>query len=391
MFKSKHSGWTWDLKRTPFGGGGGWNPVAAITDPISSALGTDGGGGGLLGGLASIDPGPAVGDALASTDKFMTNLTPYGWALPAALVAAYFSGGATLAAEGAVEAGAAAAAGEAAATAAGEAAFSEAVAAGLSEEAAAAAANAAADSALAASTGMKAGTGLEALGTSGGTGLTGGTGGSTGLLTGGTTSGLTIPGGAGIAIDPAIAAGSGAGIGGTGAAIGGGVGTVGGLSAGLPAAGSVGGAGAGMSAELAPGTILGTGAPGGGAIGVSYTAGANGLPATDFFGNYIPSTSTGIGGLPNGSTSLADALKTGNQVRQGASAANSLSKLLSQGAASGLSSSLGQLAKGANPQGQALSPWVHGNQNPFAYTAQQPIQNAKPLDIASLANLLKQG
>jgi hypothetical protein len=53
MFKSKHSGWTWDLKRTPFGGGGGF--ISAITDPISSALGTDGGGGGLLGGLAQVD------------------------------------------------------------------------------------------------------------------------------------------------------------------------------------------------------------------------------------------------------------------------------------------------------------------------------------------------
>ena len=39
MFKSKHSGWTWDLKRTPFGGGGGsWNPVTAVTDFVSSPI-----------------------------------------------------------------------------------------------------------------------------------------------------------------------------------------------------------------------------------------------------------------------------------------------------------------------------------------------------------------
>jgi hypothetical protein len=88
---------------------------------------------------------------------------------------------------------------------------------------------------------------------------------------------------------------------------------------------------------------------------------------------------------------LVDALKTANQVRQGVGTANTLSKLLSQGAGSGLSSSLGQLAKGANPQGQALTPLVRGNTNPFAYTAQQPIQNAKPMDLSSLANLLKQG
>ena len=50
MFKSKHSGWTWNLKRTPFGGG---NPL----DAVSSAIGTDGGGGGVLGGLAQLDKG----------------------------------------------------------------------------------------------------------------------------------------------------------------------------------------------------------------------------------------------------------------------------------------------------------------------------------------------
>jgi len=370
MFKSKHSGWTWDLKRTPFGGGGGsWNPVNIISDAASS----------VGDALASIDPGPAIGSGLADADKFMTNLTPYGWALPAALVAAYLTSGGSLAAEGVAEAGAMTA-GEAAATTAGETAFSEAIASGASQEAATAAANAAAESSLASSTGV-----------SGGTGLTGGAGGSTGLLAGGTTSGLAIPEGAAIAVDPAIAAGSGAGIGGTGVAVGGGLGTAGALNAALPAAGSVGGAGAGLSAELAPGTIMGTGATGGGAIGSTYAAGANGLPATDFFGNYIPSSSTGIGGLPSGSTSLAEALKTGNQVRQGVNTANSLSKLLSQGAASGLSDSLGQLTKGANPQGQALSPWIHGNQNPFTQTAQQPIQNAPKLDLASLASLLKQG
>ena len=89
-------------------GGGGWSPVSWVSDAFSSAGDA----------LASIDPGPAigdvgnsidqnitqpVGDALASVDKFMTNLTPYGWALPAAIVAAYFTGGGSLAAEGAAE------------------------------------------------------------------------------------------------------------------------------------------------------------------------------------------------------------------------------------------------------------------------------------------------
>ena len=88
---------------------------------------------------------------------------------------------------------------------------------------------------------------------------------------------------------------------------------------------------------------------------------------------------------------LVEALKTANQVRQVASTANSLSKLLSQGAGSGLSSSLGQLAKGANPQGQAFTSLVRGNTNPFAFTQQQPIRNATTPDLASLASLLKQG
>lgn len=49
---NKHEGWH-DGKRTYNGGGGGWNPVSAVTDTISSALGTDGSGGGVLGALST--------------------------------------------------------------------------------------------------------------------------------------------------------------------------------------------------------------------------------------------------------------------------------------------------------------------------------------------------
>ena len=327
MFKSKHSGWTWDLKRTPFGGGGG-GIISSITDPISSALGTDGGGGGLLGGLAQVD-------------KAVNNNIPGGWITVGGLAA----GGLAIAYAPEVMA----------------------YAAQMGIEPAAASAELGVP-------GVNAATG-EAVAS--GTGLTGGAGGSTGLLAGGTTSGLTIPGGAAIAVDPAIAAGTGAGIGSAGAA---GLGTVGGLSAGLPAAGSVGGAGAGMSAELAPGTVMGTGAAGGGAIGSTYAAGANGLPATDFFGNYIPASSVNIGGVPD--TIAGTTATTTN---------SDLLKLLKQGAASGLSSSLGKLAAGQNASPEALPNLVRGNQNPFTYTAQQPIQNAQPMDLSSLSKLLKQG
>jgi hypothetical protein len=65
-----------DKKIKPQGGG---NPISAITDPISSALGTDGGGGGVLGALADIDPGPAIGSGLAEVDKFVGREIPGGW------------------------------------------------------------------------------------------------------------------------------------------------------------------------------------------------------------------------------------------------------------------------------------------------------------------------
>jgi hypothetical protein len=157
---NKHHGWH-DGKRTPFGGGGGWNPIAAITDPISSALGTDGGGGGVLGALADIDPGPAIGETLASidpgpaigsglaeVDQFVNREIPGGWVLPAALAAAYATGyidPSLFATEAAATAAAEAGAG-AIATEAGQAAFfnalatgatsAEAVSAGLAAEAA---------------------------------------------------------------------------------------------------------------------------------------------------------------------------------------------------------------------------------------------------------------
>ena len=76
---------------------GGGNPISAITDPISSALGTDGGGGGILGALADIDPGPAIGSGLADVDKFVGREIPGGWktvGLAAAAAAAPYAIGA---------------------------------------------------------------------------------------------------------------------------------------------------------------------------------------------------------------------------------------------------------------------------------------------------------
>lgn len=80
------------------------NPVSFVTDPISKAIGTDGSGGGALGALAKVDPGPAlgkvgesidkavtqpIGKGLAEVDKFVGREIPGGWALPAAIAAYY--------------------------------------------------------------------------------------------------------------------------------------------------------------------------------------------------------------------------------------------------------------------------------------------------------------
>ena len=308
MFKSKHSGWTWDLKRTPYGDG---NPISAVTDPISSALGTDGGGGGLLGGLAQVDKA--------------VNQIPGGWITVGGLAA----GGLALAYAPEVMA-------------------------------------------LAAETGVEPAIAAEQLGIPAVDAATGATVPLATTSTAGADAILAAP-------DVAVNLGA------TGG------GTVGSLNAALPAAGAAGSAG-GMSAALAPGTVLGTGLEGGGAIGSSYAAGANGLPATDFFGNYIPASSINTGGVPNtvtGTSVTSDTLNNINNVKKGTDAAKTLSKMLSQGSASGLSSSLGQLAQGQ--PATALTNAVRGNQNPFAYTAQQPIRDAQPMDLSSLANLLKQG
>lgn len=299
-------------KRTYNGGGGGWNPVSAVTDTISSALGTDGSGGGVLGALASVDPGPAIGSGLAQVDKAVNQNIPGGWITVGGLAA----GGLALAYAPEV--------------------MALAESAGIAPEAAATELGIAP---------VNAATGeIVPLATS----------------TSGASSVLAAP-------DVAVNLGGTTG------------GTFGSLNASLPAAGSVGGAGAGLSAELAPGTVLGTGLPGGGAIGASYAAGANGLPATDFFGNYIPASSVNFGGVPE---TIAGT---------GASSTNTdMAKLLKQGATSALSNSTGQLAKSANPSPLELLTAVRNNQSPFSYTQQMPIQDKKP-DLSALAELLKQG
>ena len=254
-------------------GGGG------ILGSISDFLGTSGSGGGILGGLAKLDPGPAIGSGLADVDKFVNREIPGGWITPAAIAAA--------AATGYVD----------------PSLFATQAAGGTTA-------------------------GL-AGGTATGTGLTAGAGASGGLLASGGTVGSLAGAGsaAGIAATQAaaglgIAAGSA--LPALGMATGGLPSTVGQLSAALPAQGSVGGAGA-MSSQLAPGTILGSGLPGGGSIGASYALGANGLPATGLLGQPIPASSIGISNIPETVTAglnvnakdVLDIAKLGSQVLGG--------------------------------------------------------------------------
>jgi len=314
MFKSKHSGWTWDLKRTPFGGGGG--DFFSSIDPIE-AIKT------AVNGLAD--------SQMSANDWTSEN----GWMLPLAV-----AGGAA----GASALGAGAVAGEGAAALGGEVAADGTVfAAGETIPAGTAMADgsvAAIDSSAAA---------------------TGGAGGG----------GSFVPtAGNSFVIDPTATYTTASG-----------------------ASGGIAGGGGGGGADIGLGTNAPLQGPTYGELGVTGVPEGGMGPTYAEMGNTGLNTQEAIAAADAASqkAALIDALKTANQVRQVASTANSLSKLLTQGAGSGLSNSLGQLAKGANPQGQALTPLVRGNTNPFAFTQQQPIRNATTPDLALLANLLKQG
>ena len=327
MFKSKHSGWTFAGTRTPFGGGGG----------IGNAFG-------LGDALASIDPGPAIGKGLAEVDTTVNRELPGGWALPAAIAVAYATGyidPSLFATEAAAAAGAEAGAG-AIATEAGQTAFFEALASGATSTEA-----------------VSAGLSADALATGAGAGL-------------GAADAVTATPGADAALNAPTQ------ISNLTPPSAGNFGTIT-----PPSAGAVTNAG-GLTGAMPAGVMVGDGTLGT-TIGQSYMAAAPGQFALNASGAAIPAGASGIAGtVPSTGISASDVLNNAKK-------AKNLSDLLKQGSASGLSNSLGQLAQGANPQGQALGAVVRGNPNPFAFTPQQPIQDAKPLDLASLANLLKQG
>jgi len=304
MFKSKHSGWTYDLKRTPFGGGGGIGNI-----------------------LASIDPGPAIGKGLAEVDTTVNREIPGGWALPAIITAAVIAPElAPLLAEEAVAAGA------------GEALTTDAIL-GSSGFVPTAGSSFAIDPALAYTT------------AAGGTSALTATPGADAILgSSSNIANLTPPG----------------------------AGNFGSIVA--PSANAVTNS-AGLTGAMGAGTMVGDGTLGT-TIGQTYMAAAPGQFALDASGAAIPAGASGIAGtVPSSGMSVSDMLNNAKK-------AKNLSDLLKQGAGSGLTQSLGKLAQGANPQGQELSAVMRGNQNPFTFTPQQPIQDTRQ---AQLANLLKQG
>lgn len=118
FIKSKHSGWTWELKRTPFGGGGGFieDIGSGISDAFSSV------------GNVIEDAAQTVGGWGEGLDKTVGESVPGGWTTLGALAAGGALGFGALGA-GALEAGTVAAA-DATAAGLGFSSAAEAISAG---------------------------------------------------------------------------------------------------------------------------------------------------------------------------------------------------------------------------------------------------------------------
>ena len=192
MFRSKHSGWTWELKRTPFGGGGGF--ISDIGNAVSNAVSD-------VGNIVQNDVITPISNAGVSIDQTVNNAIPGGWATV---------GGAALLAAGIADPTLLGLADSGALT-------PDALAnAGVSQDTIDALGS---GSITAPSSYVSPSQAL----TTDISGSTGGT--SIGATTGGSTSGIAIPSSSAITVDPSIAAGSGsnlsaAGTTATGAALG---------------------------------------------------------------------------------------------------------------------------------------------------------------------------
>ena len=170
-------------------------------------------------------------------------------------------------------------------------------------------------------------------------------------------------------------------------------GAAGGITAPLEGSGAISGAGAttigggGLTGALPANVMVGDGTLGT-TIGATYASSAPGQFALDASGVAIPASSVGIGGFaPSTGLSLADVLKTANQVKQGISTASTLAKLLGGSAATGGTKTgsattgtatpttgglsqqqLAQYLSGMSSPVQAAVPGqIKMNQNPFTF------------------------
>ena len=370
MLRSKHSGWTWEGKRTPFGNGGG-SFFSPITDPISNVLGTDGGNGGLVGILQGA--GNSVANAGAGDWA-----TENGWMIPLAM-AGGAAGGALGAGAGATEA-----VGEGAIASSGGAVAADGTVFAAGE-------------AIPAGTTLSSGSAFTTAGD-----VFGGysaSGSAAGTASGTVNSGFAASGVGQAAYDAAIANGSSQAAAQNAAdaayksyLVIGGSGQTAGLTAGEDLAQlmksypnlsqsqleSI------MSINYGTDPIVSADAAnlanaGYNADAINQVLGYSYNP-TELAGTGIDSSALN----PSSGLNLSDTLKAAKNAKNGLN----IAKLLTQGAASGLTKSVGQLAQGANPMGTSQLQIVRGNQNPFVYTPQQPIQDTKQ---AQLAGLLRQG
>jgi hypothetical protein len=325
------------------GGGGGGDVFQSIGDT-----------------LASIDPGPAIGDVGASIDSAV-NQVPGGWYTVGALGA----GGAGIAFAPEIAAAAGIGADTAITSELGQQAFFDALANGAASTDA-----------------INAGLAADAAAASAGAGVGGVATDTTSSLPSLTDPSLTTQIGApststgGFGTITAPATGSGA----------------------IPGAGATTLPGGGLTGALPAGTIVGDGTAGT-AFGQLYNAAGPGQFALDAFGNAIPYSSVGLGGIaPETGLSLSDL----NNARKAAQLANSL--LSSSGSGSGSTSSkqflsptsgtstLGDAANASSSSSAYGSPkgtFVHGQQvaipgmlpDYLPTQANTPTPNVTPLDL----------
>ena len=309
--------------------------------------------------LASVDPGPALGQGLAEVDTFVNREIPGGWTLPAVIAVAYMTGyfdPSLLATEGAATTGAGGVAGGGAFVPAAGSGASFVIPEGAAYVAGAAGAGS---------------TGAAVFGTTEGAIEVGNLAYSNALANGASVAEANAAADAATKTYMATgyqgAAGTGnllPGVTGEiGANIGTGVSSGFGINPALPATGAA-GVGGGISSALPQGAVLGTGLNGG-EIGVSYLAGPNGMVATDFLGQPILANSINFGGFPAdmGTTASGildaanDARKAYNIAKKATSLANAnLPSLVSmagtgmpQGASQDSSSQAGGTVTGALP------------------------------------------